>query len=193
MVYTNEPEELQDLLEIAYGKIKANILEWKRIPEYLIPQLLMFSPAIPLSSHGGKGEWKATFEGKVNGPSYGPVFWTEGKVSKERAEIVSNDWYNLQSHRLYGFISEIYATESDQWEQTRSWQAVDRQLEIEQRLQDLGLDQAGRLEYYACRLGFQFGETAEMLKRLGVNKSLEAVRKSFGRVKERLYNLSRGS
>ncbi|MFC1987596.1 hypothetical protein ACFLVH_03530 [Chloroflexota bacterium] len=184
MVYTNEPGELQGVLEIAFGKIKANILEWKRIPEYVRPQLLMWSPALPLAPYGLKGEHKATFEQKVNGPSYGPMFWTEGMPAKERAELVSNNWYDLQSHRLYGFISEIYATESDQWKRPQSLRAVEKYLDAEQRLKDLGLDLPARLEYYGRWLGFQNTEVSEMLQTIGVNKKPEAVKKSYQRHRE---------
>ena len=178
--YINEPEELQGLLEIAYGKIKANVLEWKHIPEYLRPQLLMWSSA--------SAEYKADFEWEANspGPSYGPVFWTEGKPPKEQAEMVGNNWYNLQSHRLYGVISEIYASESDQWKQPQSIREIEKYLEAEQRLTDLGLSQSDRIEYYARWLGYQSIEVANMLRSIGVNKNAEAVKKSYQRHRELL-------
>lgn len=178
--YQNEPEELQGLLEIAYGKITASVLEWKKIPEYLIPPILMWNSAT--------AEDKADFEWELRSPSpsFGPVFRTEGKPPKERAEIVGNDWYNLQSHRLYGFISEIYTTESDQWTKPKSISTVEKYIEAEQRLKYLGLSSSDRIEYYAHWLGFQNMEVANMLRRIGVNKSVEAVKKSYQRNRDQL-------
>ncbi len=178
--YQNEPEELHGLLEIAYGKITASILEWKQIPEYLRPQLLMWSSA--------STEDKVDFEWELRNrsPSYGPVFWTEDKPPKERAEIVGNDWYNLQSHRLYGMISNIYATENDEWDRPKSQSAIEKSLDVEQRLKNLRLSQSDRIEYYAHEAGFQNMEVANMLRRIGVNKSVEAVKKSYQRNRELL-------
>lgn len=181
--YINEPDELQGILEVVFGKIKASILEWKRIPEYLRPQLLMWSPA---SAKDKTNKTEASFEWGGNHAilPFGPVYWTEGRPPEERAELVGNDWLNLQSHWLFGIISEIYATESGQWKRPQSVRAIENYLEVEQRLKSLGLDQPNRLEYYACQQGFLRPEVSEMLRTISVNKTPEAVKKSYQRHRE---------
>ena len=72
--YDNEPETLPELLRIAQGKILANILEYKRIPEYLRPQILMWT-----SARGyGKGEIKASFEWKDHRLGDDVIYGTAG-------------------------------------------------------------------------------------------------------------------
>lgn len=185
-VYTNEPDELYDLLEIAHGKIKANILEWKRIPEYLRPQLLMSAPAFRPELCGLEGEQKASFYWRVNGPSYPTVLDTEDKPPAERAELVANNWYDLQSRRLYGRISETYAKGSADFKKMRSRQGVEDYLEIEQRLKSINLSQIDRIAFIARRQGWEFTEVAKMLRALGINRSTEAVKKNDQRHSLRL-------
>ena len=79
--YYGEPETLQELLRIAQGKILANILEYMRFPEYLRPQILMWT-----SARGyGKGEAKASFEWKDYRLDDDVVYGTEGIIAAYRS------------------------------------------------------------------------------------------------------------
>jgi len=178
--YYGEPEALPKLLKIAQGKILANVLENNHIPEYIRPQILMFT-----SARGyGKDEIKASFEWKDYRLGDDVVYGTEDMEPEERANYVANTWYDYICHRLYGFVNELYAKESDKWKQPQSLQTVEKYLEAEQKLKDLGLDLPNRLEYYARWLGYQCTEVSEMLQTIGINKSADAVKKSYHRNKE---------
>ncbi|MFC1913214.1 hypothetical protein ACFLX7_03370 [Chloroflexota bacterium] len=175
--YYGEPETLQRSLEIAQGKILANILEYKHIPEYIRPQILMCA-----SAQGyGKGELKASFKWKDYRLGDDIVLDTEGMQPGKRTYHVANVWYDYVCHRLYGFVNEIFAKESDRWKQPQSLGAVDKYLDAEQKLRGVGLDLANRIEYYARWLGYQNTEISEMLRTIGVTKSVEAVKKSYQR------------
>jgi hypothetical protein len=191
-MYTNMPLKLRSVLEIAFGEITANILQWGKIPGYLCPQLLMRCPAFRLPPYNLKDERKADFEQGTRSLPYGPVFWSEGKPPKERVELVSNNWYDLQAHYLYRLISRIYATESNQWIGPKSRRQVESYLEADQALRDLSLNLANVAEYWACRLGFQYIEVSSMLRALGVNRKPGAVKKSYYYHRE-LVEKSRGN
>ncbi|MFC1917916.1 hypothetical protein ACFLXH_04610 [Chloroflexota bacterium] len=178
--YYDEPEALPRLLKIAQGKILSNILEYKRIPEYLRPQILMWT-----SARGyGKGGIKASFEWKDQRLGNDIVYGTEGVQPGKRVDYIISTWYDYACHRLYGFVGELYAKESDEWKRPKSLRAVEKYLDAEQRLKELGLDLPARLEYYARWLGYQITEVSEMLEAIGINKSVDAVTKSYQRNKE---------
>lgn len=179
-VFYDEPEELPKLLKTAQGKILANVLEYKHIPEYQRPQILMWTSARVY----GRGEIKASFNWKDYRLGHDSVYDTEGMQPRERAHRVANIWYDYVCHRLYGFVSELCAQESDTWKQAQSLRDIEEFLDAEQRLKDLGLDLPNRLEYYARWLGYQNTEVSEMLQTMGVNKKPETVKKSYQRHRE---------
>jgi hypothetical protein len=184
MVYTNAPVGLRHGLEVARGEILLNTLEWRGVPEYVGSQVLMLFRSIPSWESGLKRELKAVFEQRLFPLPYGPVFWTRDRQLGGRAEFLGNLWYDLQSQEVYRFVSGVYATKGDGW-RPRSTRAIEKTLDSDQRLRNLGLSRPERYVYYACQ-HFECGEVAEFSTMIGYHMSPEAVRKLKKRIEEKL-------
>jgi len=183
MVYTNAPVELRHSLEVARGEILVNILEWRGVPVYIGSQVLMLLRARPAWESGLKRELKAAFEQRLFPLPYGLVFWTKDKQPRERAEFLGNKWYDLQVQEIYSFVSKVYA-QGDVW-RPKSTHAIEKKLDFDQRLSDLGFSRHDRYVYYACQ-HFEDSEVAEFTAMIGPKMSPEAVRKLRGRIKKKL-------
>ena len=184
MIYTNAPAELRHILESARGKILIYILEWRGVSDDMVPYLLMLIRAIPPAESGLKRELKAAFEQWLVPLPYGPVFGTTNKQPRERAELISDNWYDLQSQHLYSFVSKVYTTKGDEL-RPRSIRAIEKKLDLQQRLKDFGLSRPERCVYHACQL-FQYMEVAEFSVMIGHNMTPEAIRKFHDRIKKKL-------
>jgi hypothetical protein len=183
-VYDNMPLELDRVLEVAQGKIALDILEWLRIPLRLRPEVLMFSSALPLPS---QREIKATFSIREKGPAVWPVYDTEKMQPKERAEIIANNWYELTTSRLLEYIEHHYRKIIDD-AGPRPTVAIERELDKERRLRDMGFGIVEAIEFYACEQ-YEYAEVSGLLRNLGCVKSPDAIRKNHDRIKAKLANI----
>ena len=172
-IYTNQPEELQGILEIAQGKLTTNILTQLGIPKDTWVPLIMCTPAERPS--GGKKR-TATFNIRADAiPPPGIVYKTEGLPAETRAEIVASSWYNCTARWVFKYITQN--------EPSRTLYEVRDYLDIENRLKSLNLGKLRRVEYHACSQKYQYQEVSKALRNLGVARSPEAIRKSYQRKK----------
>ena len=181
LTYANQPEELYRILERAHGKILHNILLFKRIPEYEYLGLFMLSKAIPFS---GKREAKVSFCLRFQGLSHKPIYETEGLDPRERAQLIANNWYDLNASRLYRFVSAAY--EEYKRRIGTTIRDVQSYIALELRLHTLQKGWVERVTYYACREGCEFEEISEVLRSLGETISPDAVRQTYEEVKREL-------
>jgi len=152
--------------------------------EYLIAEVLMATPALPediVAPLGLKHKLEADFGLPLKPPAYGQVFGTEDTLSKDRAESVSNNWYDLTSQRLYGFVSRRY--NDVQFQQRRvSLRQIEKYLDLQQMLMELNLNLTDRVEYYECKCrDFSYADISSLLVMLGVRRNPVAVKGSYYR------------
>jgi hypothetical protein len=182
-VYDNAPAELDMALENAQGKLTLNILEWKQIPARLMAEILMVSSAQPLQ---GKVELKPTFSFRPKGPSMRPVYDTQDKPAQERGEIIANNWYELTAWRLLEYITRKSEKVIRANYARSQVGAVERAIDTEQRLRNMGYETPALIEYYACEQYRNYSDAADIMRNLGVVKSPDAIRKNHSRIKAKL-------
>lgn len=204
-VYNNPPRELRTALEIAASEIKRNILE-RLIPILQWPDVVFRWGARPQDTLRAAGytrerEFKAGCgpDAFIHFLPFGTVFETRHLPSSERAEVVSDNWYGLESYWQYYHINKFRITESWQWGPNpfvRDFEdfvrASERRDEVEQKLKQSVLNWIDQFIYCSIyrRKGFRYGEIAEGLRQLGAkNMTGDAVRKRRERTEETLIAL----
>jgi hypothetical protein len=174
-IYTNEPPKLRSILQRASDIIRRHILEAKRIPRVNWLDVLIRSPRIRIGDH----ELKASCGPYLAmPPPFGTVFGTEGSPPGKRAEIVANNWYNVQSQRLYCYISFICNEESSEWG-PHCIAEVERNYDYERKLRTSGLSLDQQL-YYDGRYnrGLYDEEMKGALRDVAFNVTLKNLRDS---------------
>jgi hypothetical protein len=174
-IYTNEPPRLRSALEDASGLIRRHILEAKGIPRANWLDVLIRSPRIRAGDH----ELKASC-----GPylamaaPFGTVFKTEGLPPGQRAEIVANNWYDVQSERLYCYISLVCNEGSSEWV-PHSIGEVEYNYDYERKLRTSGLS-LGQQLYCDGRYkrGLYDTEMKDALRDVALNVTLKNLRDS---------------
>lgn len=184
--YANAPHNLRSLLEVASGRILANILT-RKVPRHLIPEVLMAYPALSrdhVAQLGLKHELEADFGVRMIPLAYGVVYWTKNMPPERRAEVVSDNWYGLEARRLYTFVRSQYTKIEADGRRRATWQ-IDSLYDLQRTLEALNYDMADQAQYYACKLqDFKLTEVSSMLATLGVSRRPEAIRKSYWRQKQ---------
>jgi len=182
--YVNAPSNLRRLLQVASGQIMCNILRWRGVPGYLVHEVLMLVPAVPacqLAPFGINRELEADFGLRVIPLPYGSVCRTEGIRPERRADIVGNNWYHLEARRLYNFVAQQQAKIEAEGRH-RSLRQIEKYIDLERELSQLGLDLANQVEYFACTFrDLTYGEVSALLATLGTSRSPGAVKKSYHR------------
>ncbi len=201
-IYTNMPDGMQTALEIAAGEIKRTILE-KLIPMLQWPDVIFRWGARPEGTLRAAGYTREhEFEAGCGPDAFmrflplGTVFETEHLPPSERVEVVSNNWYDLESRRQYYHINKFRIEESWQWGPNPYVGgfkgAIEGRDEVEQKLKQSSLSWIDQFIYCSIhrRKGFRYGEIAKGLRQLGAKDMTgDAVRKRQERIVETLIGL----
>ena len=179
-VYQNPPAELQRHLDIAAGQILLNILQWRRIPLEDWVGIVLDLPPVP------QLKLKARTSRRVLKISYLTVWESEGTAPTQRAAFVANNWYDLQADSLFRFMARAYLKSNADNPRFATLafytDIVDHQISIDDRLNNCGVSNVGKLEYMMREEGFEFMEIADMLRAIGVKKTADGVRKALKKI-----------
>jgi len=189
-IYINAPCELRDTLELATGKIRRNILKWHGEPPRRWVYLVILQRAFPKAAQKalglpGQHDIKASCGAYLTMPiPYGTVYETEQMLSPgERADFLGDNWYEIQSDRIYGYLSMVYSMGSIEGLPFSTYE-VERNDEIERRLQAAGLSEDMQFQFFCWRERFDLLEISKAFRDIGTNKSEESVRKLQGKINE---------
>jgi hypothetical protein len=181
-IYTNEPPRLRSILENTAAVIRRHILEAKRIPVMNHLDVLIRCPRIVIDGR----ELKVGYGPYLVMPlPFGTVFKTEGLAPTKRAEMVAENWYDIQSQRLYRDITLVCNEGSGQW-QPKSIAEVEHNYDYEQKLQTSDLTLAQQIELDGrYHRGLYFEEVQGALREIAINETLKDMRKSYEEIHEK--------
>ena len=97
-----------------------------------------------------------------------------------RAQQVARDWFDLTESNWADYIAYVLTQEYDA-NLDRSISAVNKRVEVEQKLARFGYDYFDIMQYYMRKQRFHYRDISGFLEECGIKRSEEAVRKSFKR------------
>lgn len=179
------PLEVYNALDGVQGHIALNLLRWKRVPIRLWHEVLMDTSASPIQDGS---EQRATFEDFIANPK-GPAVWlmrdTRNMDIKRRARLVAENFYELHAIRLLHKI-EALNEKAKTLEAVTSFAAVEKYMDLEKDLSDMGLGPIDLVEYYAVEASYLPTEIATMLRGLGIDKSPQRISYVHREIKSKL-------
>ncbi|MFC2063424.1 hypothetical protein ACFLS8_05750, partial [Chloroflexota bacterium] len=188
--YTNMPDSLNPSLKQKHWLICFNLLKEKGMPCKMWPSLLILLPAHkkPEAEIEDLSQKIRPIIGIKANPIPAPFIWnTRNMPPFTRAEKVARDWFELTESRWIDYIA--WALEQDQDTYLdRSISAVNGRLKEEQVIAKLGYDYFDIMQYYMRKQRFYYRDISDILEEFGIERSEEAVRKSFKRQEMKIYN-----
>lgn len=179
-IYTNEPPRLRSILENTAAVVRRHILEAKGIPVMHHLDVLIRCPRIVIDGR----ELKVGYGPYLVMPlPFGTVFETEGLAPTKRAELVTDNWYDIQSQRLWRDITLVCNEGGEQW-QARSIPEAENNYDYERKLRTSGLSPAQQIEFDGrYRRQLDYTEIKEGLREIAFNKSLKDIRRDYEEIR----------